>query len=304
MSKSDLAPIRERLETLKRTSGSPPEVSEPLWDQPRSPELPLTNPPEAQANSTQLAATVHALQRRSPQGGDLVSPPETAAPSAAAIPPEVNLHWQRLQQEAMAINELAQKQAIAMQSFKRSADRLAWSLRRQPANSDLQFEQFCELHEAVISQVLQDEQGKLILANVAIDLHQDERQASQTAQEIRTFSQSRSQFVTDNRRVPESGRDPMAALDSLWQTLTRTLEERSNLTPLDIVICSGGGLISRIALELALAAVPGLWPWLVGAMVGVVALGLYRLLLLPRPDIAFVTRLFLALVGLAIGGQL
>ncbi|MEO1300057.1 MAG: hypothetical protein AAFW75_30665, partial [Cyanobacteria bacterium J06636_16] len=98
--------------------------------------------------------------------------------------------------------------------------------------------------------------------------------------------------------------DPLGVLETCWQTLTRTLEARSRLTPLDIVIWLGGGLIGRLAIQLALAASPGLWPWLVGATVGAVALALYRLLFAPRPDVALVARLFLALVGLVLGGKL
>ena len=304
MKKSDLAPIRERLETLKRTSESQPEGSEPPWDHPRSLELPITQPARTHASQTQLAAAVQALQQRSNQVGAHISPEETEAP-AASIPPTVNLHWQRLQQEAIAINELAQKQAIAIQNFKRSADRLAWSLRKQPASSGFEFEHFCELQAPMVSQITQDDHGKLVLTNVAVDLYEDERQASQTAQDIRSFSRARSQHSPHR---PAGWltliQDPLATLETCWQVLTSTLETRSRLTPLDVVIWLGGGLIGRLALELALAALPGLWPWLVGATVGAVALALYRLLLAPRPDIAFVTRLFLALVGLALGGQL
>lgn len=311
MNKSDLAPIRERLETLKRTQEHQPEASEPLWEHFRSPELPPTQQARTAANQTQQAAVVQALQQRSQQAHPQPNPipgqfnNEATSGNTPAIPPEVNMHWQRLQQEAIAINELAQKQVIAIQDFKRTADRLAWSLRRHPSAYGFEFEQFCELQHPGVVQVMQDEQGRLVLSTTAVDLYADERHASQTAEEIRAFSQARSQGSHESTAgfLPPM-RDPMSVLENLWHTLTNTLEGRSRLTPLDIVIWLGGGLIGRLALQLLLAALPGIWPWLVGATVGAVALALYRLLLMPRPDIAFVARLFLALVGLALGGQL
>ncbi|MEL6382259.1 MAG: hypothetical protein AAFQ89_07260 [Cyanobacteria bacterium J06626_18] len=312
MNKSDLAPLRERLETLQRTQNYQTEASEPMWEHPRSPELPVTQPVPAALNRTQQAAVVEALQRRSqpaelPANDDTVNPKhyEETTSQPTALPTEVNLHWQRLQQEAITINELGQKQAIAIQNFKRSADRLAWSLRRHPSAYGFEFEQFCELHQAVVSQVLQDTQGKLTLHNVAVDLHEDERHATQTAEEIRALAQTRAQTLTEHAPgLLAATADPLGVLETCWQTLTRTLEARSRLTPLDIVIWLGGGLIGRLAIQLALAASPGLWPWLVGATVGAVALALYRLLFAPRPDVALVARLFLALVGLVLGGKL
>lgn len=304
MNKLDLAPIRERLETLKRTQNFQAEASDPLWEHPQSPQLPLQQSPGAPVSHSQQAAMVEALQQRSQQA-EVPPSHENPDSESPALPPEVNLHWQRLQQEAITINELAQKQAIAVQNFKRSADRLAWSLRRHPSAYGFEFEQFCEIHHAVVSQVTQNEQGRLVLNNVAVDLHEDERHASQTAQEIRAFSQARSQASSEpSLDLSASLSQPFTVLVRSWQTLTQSLETRSRLTLLDIVIWLGGGLIGRLAIQLALAALPSLWPWLVGAMVGAVALALYRLLFAPRPDIAFVVRIFCALVGLALGGQL
>ncbi|MGF1520844.1 MAG: hypothetical protein ACFBSF_00810 [Leptolyngbyaceae cyanobacterium] len=307
MNKSDLAPLRARLETLQRTQDHPTETSEPMWGHPSAPELPVTKSSSPASGQSQQTAVVEALQRRSQQPEPQVSYEtyEKTSNTPPPLPQEVNLHWQRLQQEAMIINELAHKQAIAIQNFKRSADRLAWSLRRHPSAYGFEFQQFCELHQAVVSQVLQDAQGKLTLRHVAVDLHEDERHAAQTAEDIRALAQTKAQTLTDQAPGflgPTA--DPQRMFEAFWQTLTRTLEVRSRLTPLDIVIWLGGGLIGRLAAQLALAALPSLWPWLVGATVGAVALSLYRLLFAPRPDVALVARVFLALVGLALGGKL
>jgi len=309
MSKTDLTPIRDRLESLKQAQSQSAEATAPLWDAPRSPELPHTPAAGSATHPAQIAATVQVLRQRSQQVGAPFPPEDSAPPPSVneppSLPPEVSLHWQRLQQEAFTINDLARKQAIALQNFKRSADRLAWSLRKQPPEYGLTIHQFCELQDVVIAQVAEDGQGKLTLTQATVDLFEDERYASQMAQELRAYSQSRSRRPHRNPDEGLSGllSDPMLALENCWLMLTHTLEARSRLTPLDIVIWMGGGLIGRLALELALAAVPGLFPWLVGATIGAVVLALYRLLLAPRPDVAFVTRLFLALLGLAIGGQ-
>lgn len=303
MSKSDLTPIRERLESMKRSSEASPQLSEPLWQQARSPELPITRPPLPEP--PQLTATMQALQQRSGQAEIHVSNSfQTEESEPEPMPPTVNLHWQRLQQEAALINELAQKQAIAVQNFKRSADRLDWSLRRQPADPRFDFEHLCELQEALVPQVVQTENGKIILDSTPVDLYQDERHASQTAREIRAFSQGRERRPGGISAALPAMNSTLGMLNRLWHTLTHTLETRSRLTLIDIGLWFGGGLIGRLALELLLAAAPSLWPLLVGAMLGIVALALYRLLLVPQPDVAFVVRLFLALVGLALGSQL
>lgn len=305
MNQPDLAPFRERLETLQRTPEVAADLADPLWDQPRSPELPSMPPPSAPANpgarSTDLAATVYALRQRSHQAGAQAIGDETS-PAPPSLPPEIDLHWQRLQQEALAINELAHKQAIALQNFKRSADRLQWSLRKHSASHGLRLEDFCQLQPTSVPQVTPNESGTLLLTPVEVDLYADERHASQTAEEIRAFSQGRTP-PPGTAGLPLVG-EILSSIGPLWHGLTYNLEGRSRLTPLHIIVWLGGGVIGRLAIELALAAVPGLWPWLVGVTVGAVVLALYRLLLTPRPDIAFVSRLFLVLVGLALGGHL
>lgn len=96
----------------------------------------------------------------------------------------------------------------------------------------------------------------------------------------------------------------MSALEGFWHSLTGTLEERTRITPLDILIWFGGGLIARQALQILLAAVPGLGHWVIGIIIGAVLLGLYRFLFAKRTDLGLIARLFLALIGLGIGGQI
>ncbi|MEM0980806.1 MAG: hypothetical protein AAGH78_11085, partial [Cyanobacteria bacterium P01_H01_bin.58] len=132
MSNADYSPIRERLKTMQQEQQSQPQSWEQLWDQARSPELPTVQSADHTLQPQNLAATVQALQARSQQTMAERSPEAVETTSPTTLPKEVHLHWQRLQQEANVINELAQRQAIAIQNFKRSADRLGWSLRKQP----------------------------------------------------------------------------------------------------------------------------------------------------------------------------
>jgi hypothetical protein len=241
------------------------------------------------------------LRQRSPVTQAPAPSPEPAAPKAE-LPVPLSPYLQRLQEEAKQINELAQQQEIAIQRFQRSAKGLAFLLLKQPEGSQWQVEHFCQLHPVAIAQVKQDNNGKLILTSTAIDLYQDERDASANAQEVRALHRHQLETQQLKRSAPFPG--PLPFLNAFWQSLVGGSGSRSQLTPLDALIWFGGGLIGRLALELALAAVPAIWPWLVGATIGAVALALYRLLFAPQAEMTFVIRLFLALVGLAIGGQI
>jgi hypothetical protein len=221
----------------------------------------------------------------------------------AALPPEVELHLQRLQGQANRINDLAHQQETAVHEFKRSMDSLGWSLQRHGLTQYWTLEQFCQVQSVAVAQVVQDPQGGLLLTQAPIDVYQQERDASQTAQWLRHQQGGPGQ--------PDWGggwqalwAEPLAALDRIWQALTMTLEARSRLTPLSLVGWVLGGAIARQALDLLLAANPSLWPLLVGAMVGAVLLALYRLMTRPTIDLAVIVPLLLALLGLMVGGYL
>lgn len=303
---SDLSAIREQL--LAFQSETPFYSGDTHYEEDlRSPALPFSGregPSDRQLHQTDM---VQALRQRSPQPTQHPSPEEQAASgSSATIPPGINLHLRRLQEEAARINELSRQQEIAIQKFQRSVKGLdVILLRQQTSGIVLRREQFCELQDAALTQVIQDRDGRYILTAVDVDLNIDEQQASQNAAEVRAFQQGHSQH---RRRTSHSLQsflsEPVAMLEGLWHGLTGKLESRSQITPLDILVWCGGGLIGRLALDLALAMTPGLWPWIVGITVGAVALGLYRLLFSQQTDTGFILRLFLALVGLAIGGQI
>ena len=76
------------------------------------------------------------------------------------------------------------------------------------------------------------------------------------------------------------------------------------LTPVDGILWFGGGVIGRLALNLLLAAFPGLWSVAVAAITAVTAYALYRATLTPKLAFGPVIRVFLLVAGLVVGGQL
>lgn len=308
MGKSELKleSIRQSLlKNQQQSEATEPEPIAPQWAPPTTTTAPPSRSPAGSA--AELNAAVATLRQRS-AGVDpalATAAPAASDPTPATTSAELDLHRHRLQQQARAINDLARQQEAAIQAFKRSSDSLAWCLRRNDHAHGWRLEQFCQLESAAVTQVIQDESGAFVLTQAAIDLYEDERQASQTAQALRERKRPHAQSAAATREgwmtlVAE----PLAALEALWQAVTGTWEARSRLTALDLLLWLGGGVIARQALELLLAAVPQVWPLLVGATVGAVALALYRLMTAQRTDLGFVVRLFLALAGLVIGGQL
>lgn len=318
MTQSDLniSALREQfLASVQAAEETAHEGMELLWEAPRSPAVaaPAT---DAAMSPEELAATVASLQQRTTAihaaaapglGGSIVAPvaPPEPEPQPPALPRDVALHLQRLRSQASKINDLAYQQALAIQEFKRIRDRIDLSLHRGNNAYGWHVEQFCRMDEAVLSQVVQDNAGALILSQGIVDLYADERDATQTAQTLRERELARSRHAAASHQGWQTLiAEPLAALAALGQAMTRTLERRSRLTPLDICLWLGGGLIARQGIELLLAAAPSLWPLFVGGVIAAVAYSLYRLMITPRMDIGLVSRVGLALLGLVLGGHL
>ena len=301
MNSSDLSPIREQLLALQNESAEAANL--PAQESPPpSPSLPL---PENETGHWQAAGQsemLPALRQRSQSPADSRSPETVAA--ASPISPSINAYLRRLQADAETINDLYRQQQIAIHKFQRTVKGLDFALLKQSNQGRIRLGQFCEIQDAALTKVLQDEAGRYVLTAVDLDLDTDQRQASQTAAAVRLRGQTPHTVPETNFDFRNLVETPLALCERGWQKLTTTLADQSQLTPLDVLVWCGGGLIGRRALELSLSVVPGLWPWLVGITMAAVALGLYRWLFAPRRDGVFMARLFLALVGLAIGGQL
>ncbi|MGD1907632.1 MAG: hypothetical protein ACFB0C_16820 [Leptolyngbyaceae cyanobacterium] len=289
--------IRQRLIDLQAPASQPQAAVELPWGTSQSAEL-TANQPTTDLSATDLSATVEALRQRSAT----VAPDRAAPPQPEPrIPPDLDMHLHRLQGQARHINALAQEQEAALQAFKRSANSLAWHL--QHHSSPWTLEQFCRLEAVGIAQVLADTQGAMVLTATAVDLHQDEQNAAQAAHLLR----HRNRQAAWGETATGSSlfiREPIAALNRIWQGLTVTLEHHSRLSALDILGWLMGGIISRKVLELTLATLPSLWPLMIGGIIAWVCWALYRLITNPHSDLALISRILLALLGLVLGGQL
>ncbi|MEM9119638.1 MAG: hypothetical protein AAGD09_17405 [Cyanobacteria bacterium P01_F01_bin.56] len=303
---SDISVIREQLLAANSPSQADPEL--PLPPGPGSPDLPWLGATHQAWPTSQRADMAQALRQRSiSHSGQMPPTPEeiSAPPVTGEVPSEpVNIHryLQRLHGEAERINELYHQQEAAIRKFQSSVHGLSLILMKQPHAAMLRAEQFCEIREAALTTVIQDDQNRYILTAVDLDLALDEREASATAAHLRSRSKGLGHQHNPQTQPVMAGL--VQKLSGFWQALTKTLENDSQIKPFDILVWSGGGIIGRLILDLALATFPGLWPWVIGATIGAVALGLYRLLFASKPDAAFITRLFLALFGLGIGGQI
>ena len=303
MNNSDLSAIREQLLAVKNGSPSDSEADPQIWENSRSPSLPLfSDPTSGSPGHAPQTEMVQALRQRSPQTNRQPTPEEMAASSGAA-PTNIHHYLRRLYEEAERINALCRQQEIAIQKFQRTVKGLDIILLKQ-GDGIHSSEQFCELRNAALTTVIQDKAGRYILTALEIDLTVDEQQAFQDAAEIRSWGQGRSQHDQGSGLWSSLVTDPISVLDGLWRSLTGTLESRTRITPLDILVWCGGGVIARKALNLAVVAVPALGHWVLAIIIGAVILGLYRVLSSQRTDLAFVARLFLVLAGLGIGGQL
>ena len=303
---SDISAIREQLLASRHQSQYEPEL--PPSPSTTSPDLPPLNQEDVTWRPPQRADVAQALRQRSAmQASQWPTPEEQAAqmrePESTPEPVNIHRYLQRLHSEAERINELYHQQEAAIHKFHNSVNGLSLILMKQPNASMVRVEQFCEIRDAALTTVIQDEHNRYVLTAIDLDLTLDQRQASETAADLRARSH---QFPQQQKATGlRSGWfESWHKVTDFWQGLTTTLENQSQIKPIDILIWCGGGIIGRLALQLVLAAVPGLWPWVIGITVGAVALGLYRLLFAPRTDATFIARLFLALLGLGIGGQL
>ncbi|WP_204137925.1 hypothetical protein [Halomicronema sp. CCY15110] len=302
---SDISAIREQLLAVRQQSQAASES--PLPSGSASPSLPALDADGVTWQPPQRADVAQALRQRSAmQSSQWPTPEERAAqgavPETQPVEP-INIHryLQRLHGEAERINELYYQQEAAIRKFHNSVNGLSLILMKHP-QAAMQVDQFCEIRDAALTTVIQDEHNRYVLTAIDLDLNLDQQQASETAANLRARAQAPQRQSNRSRRA--GWFESWHQVSELWQILTTTIENQTQITPIDILMWCGGGIIGRLALQLALAAVPGLWPWVIGITIGAVALGLYRLLFAPRTDAAFIARLFLALLGLGIGGQL
>ncbi|MGD1860939.1 MAG: hypothetical protein ACFB0E_13325 [Leptolyngbyaceae cyanobacterium] len=301
---SEMSAIREQL----LAEYSPVTVETP--SRPRgmsSPELPDFGQDVAWQSPQQGEGAQALRQRGIVPAASPPSPEEQAASSASSsagrsAPPDIHRYLQRLYEEAEKINELYRQQEMTIRKFQSTFNGLSLILMKQSPSAMLKIEQICEIRDAASTQVVQDENHRYVLTAVDLDLTSDVKDASETAAALRDRAHPASSF---------SAVSPIASIKDLWSQARipwpasgHIFSQRSPTTFLNYLIWCGGGVIGRLALDLLLAAFPRFWPVVIGLVVGAVAFGLYRLLFAKKTDMTSIVCVFLALIGLVIGGQL
>ncbi|ASC73143.1 hypothetical protein XM38_041050 [Halomicronema hongdechloris C2206] len=227
-------------------------------------------------------------------------------------PPDLMLHWQRLRSMADRINDLSQQQEQAMLEMKRAAERVAW-IHRQQGRGEIPL---CDYATAILAQVNQDDQGAYVLSYRPADLYQPEREADDVARTLRdrTFAEHRqaSQPGWDDWGLSTLLAEPWSLIRDIWFKLRPVLviDHRSSnrrrsasLGWTEICFWFAGAVIARLALDLVLAAYPGLWSFVVVAVIACTTFALYRATLAPRIDITLAYRTLLIVAGLIVGGR-
>jgi hypothetical protein len=333
----DLQAIREKLLSQRQQYAPSAAEEAPDWSYPSSRPQAATStstPAASGAPATpapQFVNAVETLRQRSAQGvlGQPVATPEPTAwnPELAT---QISLHQQRLQAIVEQINDLSARQERAMVEMKAVSERLALEQRRQqryeataglPQSAPL----VVQYEGAIVADAEQDDQGNVVLTYRTADLHQADREATHLAQTLRDRSRPRSRPAAQYSPGPGLSTlvaEPLNALVGLWQWSCDVAQQqwqhwrsgaasaapgrrgRSSFTLLDGVIWFGGGVIGRLALNLVLAAYPGLWSVAVAAVTGMTAYALYRATLAPRLEFGLAYRVLLAVAGLIVGGRL
>lgn len=281
----------------------------------------------------ELSMAVETLKQRSVQSSSTASTP-ASRPSpppqgASGVAVDPGVYLRRMGVMVDKINHLSVEQERAMAEMQTIQARLATIsphlLSEAGFATTLPAVNFAN---AVIASAELDPRGNIALTYRTVCPPQPDHEARHLADHLRgTYSRSRR---PKGISLGEWG--PVLAL--LWQEPTRLISlgwhhlqgwlfpddaratttnsgRRSqkamvsgSLSWVDAVLWFGGGVIGRVALNLLLAAFPALWSVAVAAVTAITAYALYRATLAPKPDFALAYRVFLAVGGLVIGGQI
>lgn len=277
----------------------------------------------------QLHHTLAVLQQRSiALGSRPVTSPE--APGAAAVTPQpanlaaatdatakaydrlIELSWQRLASQAQRVNQLAAAQAAALVEFKAIADRLERDVRRRemalnPGVVPDPLSVWVYGPKVEVPHLAQNDQGRYQLDPQAVDLFQSERDAAQTAQQLRGRRFGPRQFQADlgpTLLFQEPWHWLRRSLTWLGAQLSRVVGSHRPLSLMDSLIWLSCAALGRLALGTLASLYPGLWPFVLVLLVSVGAIALFQALLAPTADLGLGYRLLLVLAGFIIGSRL
>lgn len=241
---------------------------------------------------------------------------------------------QQLEAQAEQINQLSMAQEVAVQELRAIAQRAEREWRALELEGKLPFDwetylPAFECSQAAVPLVQRDADGAFILTAKPVDLYQAEREAASTAEALRQRLVSGRDRVPSAKstvrrsRKPSKKTAPLGFLKPLLAFLqddsssaapARSLNSgqvreahwgaSSALTMPEAAMWLLGAIVVRGGINLVLSAVPGLWLLMVGLMVVPAAIAIYRMTTSPQASFVWGYRLFLAMVGLLIGGRL
>lgn len=325
--------IREKLKTMS-SSDSFSAAYDGAYDR-DSGRLPWDAAPSSLPDAPtlqQLHNTLDMLQQRSialgsqPFAGP--EPPPAPAPSPPQPPPTnlaaatdatasaydrlIELSWQRLASQAQRVNQLAAAQAAALVEFKTIAERLEREVRRRemalnPAVVPTPLTVWVYGPKVEVPHLAQNDQGRYQLEPQPVDLFQAERDAAQTAQQLRG-GRSRPRRAQADLGPDMIFQEPWSwlhgSLTWLGARLSWTLGSHRPLGFVDSFIWLSCAALGRLALGALASFYPGLWPVVIVLLVGVGAIAFFQALFAPTPDLGLGYRLLIVLAGLILGGRL
>ena len=341
-SEMELQAIREKLQSLK--ADLPLEENYSLPWSPISLSSHLSYPSqepteEDDQNLAQIASTVETLKQRSNLHLQQFSNPGDSSPSTPPHPATeaqdrlFELNWQRLAAQAQRINQLSQTQETASLELKAIADRIERDLRKREMLGEHgsypndPIPTVCEYESAIVPEVAQDKQGRVILTQRPIDLYQAEREAALTAQTLRDRTVNRNMAFEGLDSLPDLGlscliEEPIGFIQTIWNGCSAQVQHRLNRSAqpasrrptsrhrssgfswLDAMIWFSSATILRLGLDFLLVAYPTLWPPILVMILALVAIGLYRTTFAPQAGFGLAYRLLLAIAGFIVGGRL
>ncbi|NJL22313.1 MAG: hypothetical protein HC895_18235 [Leptolyngbyaceae cyanobacterium SM1_3_5] len=201
----------------------------------------------------------------------------------------------RLEAQIDQIHELAIAQETALIELKNLAEAVDRDRKLDPDSDDLPI---CEFLAAAVPLIERDRDGVIVVSTRPIDLFRAEREAASIAKNLRS-------------RQPPS-RHRRRRSPSLWDKLIALLDAPDrpsrppappNLTIADAAIWMIGATVLRVGLDLLLSSFPSLWFPIAGLIVLPAAIAIYRTTFTPETGFAWGYRLFLAMIGLLLGGR-
>jgi hypothetical protein len=307
----ELQAIRQKLQSLKAEAPVSEAISNP-WAPPR--------PAAHTTAGLDVAAAIETLKQRSSRAyGD------DALPGATLLTQELHQFEGQLQR----FNALASQQESIILGLRQLAAQMTPKLGQPGFDHEAELTAiaaFFEVHDSITVPVIEsDRHGQLTVHYRLLDFYRAERDADSVAHSLRRRPRASqpaqalnpASAAADQPWEPRHwGADLQAAGHRLGPWLVsqarRSLgatarnsraRPRYRFTVIDAAIWFSAAAILRVLLDVVFQFYPVLWTPLIGILIGIVAIALYRAVLTPAANPGFSYRILIALAGLFVGGQ-